>query len=99
MPEALHDPQPHAYAFGGAQRLPARDRAVLIDVIKKFVSADYVRLASLVDYEDDQVETILEEIHTDDDGYTIDGAQVRNDLEKVRELKDERDGPSWHDDD
>lgn len=76
-----------------AQRLPARDRAVLVEVIKKFISADYVRLAGLVDVPDEDVEGVLLDMHSAEDNETIDGDDIRNDLEKVQELKDERDGP------
>jgi len=72
-----------------AQRLPAKDRTTIIEIIKKFVSADYVRLASLADAPDDIVESIVIDMHTNDEN-SYDAEEVRNDLEKVKELRGER---------
>lgn len=72
-----------------AQRLPARDRAVLIEVVKKFVSADYVRLASLVDAPEEVVEDILEAQHISEYGESPDINDVQNDFKKIKELKEE----------
>lgn len=74
-----------------AQRLPARDRAVLIEIVKKFLSADYVRLAGLVDAPDEIVGDILETHHMDEYGEVANPMDVQNDFEKIREIRDEWD--------
>lgn len=72
-----------------AQRLPARDRAVLVEVVKKFISADYVRLAGLVDAPEEAVEDILEAQHLNEYGESPQVSDVQNDVQKIRELKEE----------
>jgi transcriptional regulator with XRE-family HTH domain len=71
-----------------ARRLPAKDLSALAEIIKKFIFADNVRLASYTSLPDEVIGEMLEHEHKDEYG-DPDQKEIQKDAERVRKYRDE----------
>lgn len=72
-----------------AEALPNQDKAMLVRIVRKFMAADYMRLAQLATTPDELLEDIARDQHLNDleENESPDFNEVKRDVEQAREIK------------